>query len=116
MIDQKIYSFMGLATKAGKLVSGEDSCERAVKSGKAVLVIVAGDASDNTRKKFRDACSYRNVEMRIFGSRELLGRYVGKDFRAVIAITSEDFAGRLKEMLDTGIENGGVAFGENKGL
>ena len=62
----KVYSFLGLATKAGKLISGEDTCERAVKSGKVGLLIVAEDAYEITKKKFNDICSYRVIEIRYF--------------------------------------------------
>ena len=52
MTGNKVLSLIGLATKAGKTASGEFLTEREVKSGKAALVIVAGDASKNTKKKF----------------------------------------------------------------
>ena len=38
---QKVLNMIGLATKAGKTVSGEFSTEKAVKTGKAWLVIVS---------------------------------------------------------------------------
>lgn len=108
----KIYSFLGLATKAGKTVSGEDTCERAVKSGKAKLVIVAVDASDNTKKKFSDICAYRGIDIRYFGNKDLLGKYTGKDKRAVVAVAEEGFAKKLKEMIDEyNLENGGGQVG-----
>ena len=44
---------LGIATKAGKTVTGEFSTEKAVKEGSAYLVVVAGDASNNTKKKFK---------------------------------------------------------------
>ena len=47
---KKILNLLGLATKAGKIASGEFAAEKAVKSGKAHLVIVSEEASDNTRK------------------------------------------------------------------
>ena len=47
MTGNKVLSLIGLATKAGKTASGEFLTEREVKSGKAALVIVAGDASEN---------------------------------------------------------------------
>ena len=37
---QKILNLIGLAEKAGKVASGEFSTERAIKKGKAFLVIV----------------------------------------------------------------------------
>ena len=51
---KKIFSLIGLATRARKTVSGEFATEKAVKSFKACLVIVAEDASDNTKKLFQD--------------------------------------------------------------
>ena len=38
-------SLVGLAAKAGKVVSGEFATEKAVKTQKAFLVIIAQDAS-----------------------------------------------------------------------
>ncbi len=55
MKQDRVLSLIGLATKAGKCASGEFMTENETKSGKAALVIVAEDASDNTKKKFRDA-------------------------------------------------------------
>ena len=54
----KVLSLVGLATRAGKTVSGEFSTEKSVKSGKGYLVLVAGDASENTRKKFQNMCEF----------------------------------------------------------
>lgn len=96
----RIYSFLGLATKAGRLVSGDDTCERMLKSGKAKLVIVAADASQNTRKSFDDMCKYREIPIRYFGEKELLGRYIGKEKRAVVALLDNGFAEKLKELID----------------
>ncbi len=108
-MNERIYSFLGLATKAGKLISGEETTERALKSGKVYLVIVAEDASDNTKKKFRDMCSYREIEIQYFGKKELLGKFTGKKIRSVVAIIDRGFAGNLTEMIvNRGIELGGV--------
>ena len=52
--EDKIYSFLGLATRAGKIVSGDDSTLLELKRGNVKLVIVAEDASDNTKKLFKD--------------------------------------------------------------
>ena len=54
----KALSMIGLATKAGKVASGEFCTEKEVKSGRAYLVIVADDASDNTKKKFQNMCGF----------------------------------------------------------
>ena len=49
--EQGIYSFLGLCMKAGKVTSGETGTLQNIQSGKAKLVIVSLDASDNTRKE-----------------------------------------------------------------
>ena len=51
MQNNRILSSLGLAQKAGCIASGEYAVEKAVKGGLASLVIVAEDASDNTKKK-----------------------------------------------------------------
>lgn len=97
----KTYSFLGLAKKAGKVISGDESCEKAIKSGKVELIIVAKDASPNTSKKFMDMCSYRHLNFRTFGIKEELGRMLGKDVRSVVAIVEKGFAGRMIELIDS---------------
>ena len=57
----KALSMIGLATKAGKIASGEFAVESAVRKGKACLVIIASDASDNTKKSFNDMGAYYHV-------------------------------------------------------
>ena len=93
-------SLLGLAAKAGKIVSGEFATENAVKSGKAFLVLVAEDASDNTRKKFRDMCDFYEVPVYVFGDKEELGKYCGREFRASLAVQDENFAKAIMKELE----------------
>ena len=62
-MNDKVISLLGLAERAGKIASGEFAAEKAVKTGKARLIIVAEDASDNTKKKFSDMCKYYQVHV-----------------------------------------------------
>ena len=48
----KVLSLLGLAFRSGNLVSGEFATREAVRKKAATLVIVANDASDNTKKMF----------------------------------------------------------------
>ena len=99
MTKNKVMSYLGLATRAGKVQSGEFSTEKSVKSGKAALVLVAGDASDNTKKKFQDMCEFYKVPIYFYGDKDTLGHAMGKQFRASLAILDEGFAkGILKEL------------------
>lgn len=95
----RILSMVGMAMKAGKIVSGEFSTEKAVKSGKAFLVIVSEAASENTKKMFRNMCTYYEVPMYTYGSKEDLGHSMGKEFRASLAVTEEGFAKSIEKRL-----------------
>ncbi|MBO4835611.1 MAG: ribosomal L7Ae/L30e/S12e/Gadd45 family protein [Lachnospiraceae bacterium] len=90
--EHRVLSQLGLAMKAGKLVSGEFMAENAIKENRAVLVIVTEDASDNTKKHFTDMCNYRDIPILFFGTKEQIGASIGKQMRASIAITDEGFA------------------------
>lgn len=99
--DKRILSMFGLAARAGKLASGEFQTETAVKSGTAFLVVVANDASDNTRKLFHDKCSFYKVPVIILGTKEELGHAIGKEFRASVAILDEGFAGAVMKKIES---------------
>ena len=71
---KKVYGTLGLAMKAGKVVSGEFMTEKAIRDGMASLVIVAEDASANTKKKFKDSCSFYHVPCAFFGDKDTLGK------------------------------------------
>ena len=58
MQNNRILSSLGLAQKAGCIASGEYAVEKAVKGGLASLVIVAEDASDNTKKKMKNMTAF----------------------------------------------------------
>jgi len=110
----KVYSLLGLAKKAGQLLSGDETCERNIKSGKAALVIVARDASENTKDKFKSMCNFRNVCYREYGEKLELGRYTGKEIRAVVSILSKDFKNGLLKLIDDQInESGGEGIGKS---
>lgn len=103
MLNDKIISSLSLCAKARKVVSGEFMTEQTVKEGKAYLVIVAGDASANTKKNFHDMCSFYKVPILDYGSKESLGHAIGKELRASMAITDQGFAAMIvKKVTDSG--------------
>lgn len=87
-----ILWFVTLARKAGKLETGSFLSEKAVKSGRAALVIIAADCSQNTKKKLSDACSYYEVECFEYSDMESLARFCGKENVASVAVCDENFA------------------------
>ena len=105
MQQDRILSIISLATKAGKTVSGEFSVEKAVKEGKAKLVVVSAEASDNTKKMFKNMCEFYKVPAYFYGTKEDLGHFMGKEFRASMAVTDEGLAKAVeKQLVLAGIE------------
>ena len=96
----KQLSLLGLAMKAGKVVSGEFAVEKYVKEGKEHLVLVAEDASKNTKKSAHDMCVFYEVPLYDIGTKEELGRAIGKEYRALIAVTDENFAKAMTKKLE----------------
>lgn len=78
MKPDRVLSMLGIAAKAGSVASGEFSTEKAVKEGRAYLVIVAQDASDNTKKMFRNMTDFYQVPMYEYSDKEMLGHFIGK--------------------------------------
>lgn len=87
---------ISLCQRAGKLVSGEFSVEKSIRSGQAKLVIIAADASENTKKKFCNKSSYHKIPFIILSAKQELSSACGKTNRSVFAVTDENFAAKLK--------------------
>lgn len=101
MMENKIYQMLALCQKARKLVAGEFACKQAVLGQESYLVIVAIDASNNTKKLFKDKSSYRSIPCVEWGTKEQLGKILGKEPRAVVAIVDENLAKKISEMISS---------------
>ena len=99
MMETRAYQMIALCQKARRLVAGEFAAKQAVLDKEAKLVIVATDASNNTKKLFKDKTNYRNIPFVEWGTKEQLGNILGKEPRAVIAIVDDNFAKRIREMV-----------------
>lgn len=98
--ERKVLGTLGLAMKAGKVASGEFMTEKTVRDGTARLVIVAADASGNTKKKFSNSCHFHHVPYVEFGDKDTLGTAIGKGFRASLAVTDRGFAASIGKNLE----------------
>lgn len=92
MNEQKLVSLLGMAQKAGKVAAGEFAVDKAVKSGKAKLLLLATDISENTRKSYRDMSVYYKIPCYEGLPKQQLGLCIGKDKRAALAIIDQGFA------------------------
>ena len=81
----QINGFLGLCTRAGQLVFGQDACVNAVRKRQVALVLLDASCSENTRKRLVDAC--RSHEIPLYSVEEDgIDRAVGKEGRKVAAI------------------------------
>jgi ribosomal protein L7Ae-like RNA K-turn-binding protein len=110
--NKKVLGTLGLAMKSGHVVSGEFMTEKAIRDGSARLVIVAGDASDNTKKKFSDSCKFYKVAYALFGDKDMLGNAIGKQFRASLAVTDKGFAASIGKNLNLEV----TKYGKNENI
>lgn len=99
-MQNKVLSYVGLATKSGNIASGEFMTEKAVKEKKAKLVIVADDASANTKKMFTNMCIYYKVPIYFLSDKAQLGHAMGKQMRASLAVLDKGLADAIEKQLN----------------
>lgn len=88
---QKALNLLGLAQRAGLLVTGEEMVLEAVKSKKAKIIIVASDSSQRSIKQFKNKCETYNVNLNLDYSSEEISHAIGKE-RKSCAIINHGFA------------------------
>lgn len=96
----KGLNLLGLAQRAGKLVSGEQTVLKNIRQKQATLVLVCSDASDNTKKNISDKCRFYNVTYKEAFSSEELSHALGKK-RSVCALLDDGFTKRMVEILES---------------
>lgn len=97
--DEKVLRLIGMAQKAGRAAGGEFSAERLIQTGRAFCVIVAEDASEGTRKRFRDKCEFYELPFFVFSTKERLGHAIGKELRASVALSDENLSAAVTKLL-----------------
>lgn len=96
----KKWNMLSLCQKAGALVSGEFATMEAIRAGKAFLVLLAQDASANTKKKFKDKANYRNIPLIEIGTRQEFGQAIGKGMRTSGAVIEAGFAQSIRKKME----------------
>ena len=99
---------MGLASKAGKVVYGADATQEAILKRKVFSIIIAEDASMNTKEKFQKIANENGITVYVYGSIEQNSKAIGKKNKAVIAIKDKNFSEAICRII-----NGGGDIGQN---
>lgn len=97
----KIHSLLGFAQRAGKIISGEQGVELALRRGKVRCLIISKDSTENTQCRYIKMAENYNVAWYLYGTKSELGRALGKSQRAVVAVIEAGFANAIKTVMKT---------------
>lgn len=94
----KLLSLLGLAMRAGKLVTGEGLTITDIRKNKTNIVFVASNASDNTKKKIKDKCLFYQVPYNDELTQEEISQAIGR-LRMVCGVNDPGFAKKMEELI-----------------
>ncbi|MDI9484233.1 MAG: ribosomal L7Ae/L30e/S12e/Gadd45 family protein [Bacillota bacterium] len=100
----KVYSYLGLARRAGKIVTGEGAVENSVRRGQVLFLLIAEDASANTYRKFSSLAQNHNVSFLVYGEKDLFGQAIGQSPRAVLGVTDRNFANVIRDQVKGSVQ------------
>ena len=96
----RVYGMLGLAARAGKIVSGSDAVTGAIRSGNVELLIITKDISRNSLDKILKNMGSEEITCYSFGTSEDLGFALGKPDRTAAAVTDKSFAEGISAILE----------------
>ena len=103
-------ALLGLARRAGAVATGTGSTRRALKEGRARLVLLAQDASETQRDKVMKLLRHGKTPRATLGTRQELGLAVGSAPVSAVAVTDGELAKELVARLGVepviSVENG----------
>ena len=105
--ESRIENLLSMAARARRIVSGAFAAEEALRKGKGTYLLLAADASAETKRKFLDMAGRAGVPHVQLMTTERLGRCLGKERRAVALLIDRGFADRLGACLheiSTGVD------------
>ena len=100
--NDKILGMLGLASRAGKLVFGTDSCLEFINKNKIKLLIIAHNSSDRTKLRFREIATKKNISIYEIYSIEELSKAIGKKNKAIVGVIDINFSKEIIKRLKRG--------------
>lgn len=101
---RRIRFVLGMAQKAGKLVSGDFAVKTALKTGKVKMLVIAEDAAENTKKELKHLAETVKVEVVEILTAETMGTAIGKERRVCGAFLDDNFTKMLRNALQNSQE------------
>ncbi len=104
---EKTLNLLGLMRKANAIAVGETNTGGAVRAGKAKLLLLAADASDNARSRARGFTHGRDiVTVTLPFTKDEIAAHVGVSGCAMAAITDIGFANAFMKSLAAAVPDG----------
>ena len=99
--NDRLKGMLGLAKKAGRIISGTGLVCDAVRKGKVCQVYIACDVSDNTSKRLTNCCAYYETPCAVIPvSGSELGHTIGKkSIQAAAAVTDPGFTAAINKLI-----------------
>ena len=94
-LEERIASYISLANKGGKVVSGSDQVMEKLKKGGAGILFIATDISADIGEKFRGVAKLKGVPCVALFDKERLGGLIGKELRSVLAVLDSGFVATI---------------------
>lgn len=91
-IGQRILGLLGVARKAGAVISGTSQLQAAFGRQEIRYLMIAEDAAAGSVEKITRQAEQENVQWVRFSSQELLGQIAGRENRNCIGIKDKQFA------------------------
>lgn len=91
---------LGLAARAGRVRVGMDAVHQAVATGRAVAIVIAGDAPGSVYKELSARSRIEALPGRVGLDGDALGRAIGRERVVALAITDEFLGRRVIEMAE----------------
>lgn len=96
---------ISMGQRAGKLASGSFAVKNNLNRGKVRLLLIAIDAAAHSVHELNGLASAKGVPVLSYGSKDDLGRLIGKSPRTALAITDEHMARGILEAFERGEAN-----------
>ncbi len=103
METNKLFSFLGLARRAGKLSMGHDAAVGAVVGKKAKMLIFASDTSERLKREFEVLNKKHNIDIPVFVPEITISQiHYACGYKAgVITVNDENFCKKIISILES---------------
>ncbi len=98
-INARITSMLGMSYQARKIIIGEDALRRAIRKNKVKLLIIAEDASDNTKKRFTNIAKHYGITYHIYFTKYDFSKCLGGKYSSVLGIIDRNFTNILDKLI-----------------